>query len=43
MVSYSMTKEARLCNGEKTLSSESGAGEYWTAICEATILDTNSL
>ena len=38
-----MTKEARLCNGEKTLSSESGAGEYWTTICEATRLDNNPL
>ena len=42
MVSYSTTKEARLCNGEKTLSSESGAGENWTAICERTRLG-NSL
>ena len=37
-----MTKELRLCNGEKTLPSEGGAGEYWKAICEATRLD-NSL
>ena len=42
MVSYSMTKEAILCNGEKTLFSESSAGENWTAICERTRLD-NSL
>ena len=34
MVNKSMTKEARIYNGEKTVSSISGAGENWTATCK---------
>ena len=29
-----MTKEARICNGEKTAPSISGAGENWPATCK---------
>ena len=34
MVTESMTKEARLYKGEKTVSSINGAGKNWTASCK---------
>ena len=34
MVTQSMTKEAQIYNGEKTVSSISGAGKNWTATCK---------
>ena len=34
MVTQSMTKEAQIYNGEKTVSSISGAGKNWIATCK---------
>ena len=39
MVNESMTKEARIYNGEKTVSSTSGAGKNWTATCKTMKLE----
>ena len=34
MVSYFLTKEARIYNGAKTASSINGTGKNWTAACK---------
>ena len=34
MVNYSMTKEARICNGEMTVSSISGTGKIGQLHCK---------
>ena len=36
-----MTKEERICNGEKTVSSISGAGKNWTATCKSMKLEVS--
>ena len=39
MVNWSLTKETKIYNGEKTVSSASGCWESWTATCKSTNIE----